>query len=147
MALVGDFGAAKAEADPDREPEQFGFFGEVFTITPRTPGVGPLMDFAEAAQSDDTGLKGLVAMKGLLRSCIAGEDFDRFWQSVIRNDVDAELLMHVCDKVYEVISGRPTVSPTGSAGGRSTTSQPSRSRSSRHAELGLVPVDEVSLTG
>lgn len=148
MAVVGEFGAARAEAKRT-EPDQIVFFGETFTIADEV-GVVALCDFAEAALSgaDTSEMTGMAAMKNFVRDTIAPQDFDRFWQTAGKNKADADLLMAVVARVYEVISGRPTESPSGSAPGPSATSPSSSASSSRRAELGLVPVgDLATLTG
>lgn len=149
MAIVGEFGAARREADPNREPDQIIFYGEKFTLADRV-GVGPLADFAEAASSglDSADMEGLAAIKDMLRDCLADGEFARFWRSVKANRVPGDELVAVCGKVYAVISGRPTVSPSDSSDGRSTTSQSSSASSTRRAALGLVPVEQaMGLTG
>lgn len=147
MAIVGEFGAAKREASPDREPDQIIFYGERFTIASET-GTMPLLEFAAAAEqgADASDMRGLAAMHALFEDCLIPEDWPRFKAVARENKADADVLLAVCGRVYEVISGRPTQQPSDSAGGLSTTSlSPSPSPSLR-AELGLVPVSEL-LTG
>lgn len=146
MAIVGDFAAARHAQSA--EPDQIRYCGELFTIASEV-GAAPLMDYAEAVQAgvDSESLGGLAAMKGMLRDCLAEDEWPRFWEATRANKVDGETLSLVCAKVYEVISGRPTVSPSDSSDGRSSTSPSSSSWSSRRESLGLVPVDGRVLTG
>lgn len=148
--IVGEFGAAKAEVKKAQgEPDQLTFYGETFTIADEV-GVMPLLEFAAAADAgtDAGDLAGLAAMHALLRDCLAEGEWARFRAVARDNKADADTLLAVCSKVYEVISGRPTESPTGSAGGQSSPSPSSSPSSMRKAALGLVPVDQVTdLTG
>lgn len=149
--IVGEFGAAKAEVKKAHgdEPDEFKFYGETFTIADEV-GIMPLMEFAAAADAgaDAAELAGLSAMHDLLRDCLADGEWNRFRTSAKKNKTDPDTLLAVCIRVYEVISGRPTVLPSGSAGGQSSASQSSSPSSMRKAALGLVPVDQVvDLTG
>lgn len=149
MAVVGEFGAARAEAKKaSAEPDQIRFYGETFTIADEV-GTMPLLEFAAAAAEgrDASEMEGLAAMHGLLRDCLVEQDWPRFVATATKNKADADTLLAVCSRVYEVISGRPTESPTASADGQSTTSPSSSPSSSRRADLGLVPVDALTLTG
>lgn len=149
MGVVGEFGAARREADPNREPDQIRFYGELFAIADRV-GLAPLADFAEAASAgvDSDTMEGLVAVKDMLRDCLAEGEFDRFWRCVKANRVNGEELVEVCGAVYAVIAARPTESPSDSSDGRSTTSPSSSPSSTRRAALGLVPVEQaMGLTG
>lgn len=142
MALIGEFGAAAREADPNAEPDQFKFYGELFTVADQV-GAMPLLRFAavadSGAQADE--LAGLAAMHELLRDCLAPGDWPRFQKVAADHKADAEELMQVCGAVYQAITGRPTQRPSASADGSSTTTASSRAPSSSEASspLGAVP--------
>lgn len=140
--IIGEFGAAQRELKNTGEPQQFTFYGETFTIADEV-GTMPLLEFAAAAEdgTDSSELRGLAAMHALLKDCLIEGDWPRFRESAKRNKADADTLLSVCTRVYEVISGRPTESPTGSADGQSTSSPSSSPSATRRESLGLVPVD------
>ena len=142
--IVGDFGAAKAELARQGEPDTFLFFGETFTVAAEVGGM-PLMEFAAAADAgvDSDSLAGLAAMHAMIEDCLVDGEWSRFKTAAKRNKASADLLMDVCAKLYEVISGRPTESPSGSAGGPSMTSPSAKPPSTRAASLGLVPISEL----
>ena len=145
--IVGEFGAARVALNRT-EPDTFVFFGETFTMADEV-GTMPLLEFAAAADAgtDASEMAGLAAMHALLRDCLVDEDWSRFRAVAKKNKADAPVLLEVCTRVYEVISGRPTELPTGSAGGQSSSSPSSSPSAARKAALGLVPVDMVDLTG
>lgn len=143
MALIGEFGAAARDADPDVEPDQFKFYGELFTVAERV-GAMPLLRFAAVAdggaQAEE--MAGLAAMHELLRDCLAPGDWSRFQKVASDNKAEAEELMGVCGAVYEAITGRPTKRPSVSAAGSSITTESSREPSSSVAFLPPIQQDE-----
>lgn len=145
--IVGEFGAARAALNRTA-PDTLLFFGETFTLADEV-GTMPLLEFAAAADAgtDASEMAGLAAMHALLRDCLVDEDWARFRSVAKKNKADTDTLLQVCTRVYEVISGRPTESPTGSSGGQSSPSPSSSPSAARKAALGLVPVDQVDLTG
>ena len=142
MALIGEFGAAVRDADPSVEPDQFKFYGELFTVAERV-GAMPLLRFAAVADSGAHAdeMAGLAAMHELLRDCLAPGDWSRFQKVAADNKADAEELMAVCGAIYEAVTGRPTQRPAASAVGSSPTSESSRvpSSSAASSPLGNVP--------
>lgn len=151
MAVVGEFGQVKREQDKARtgEVDTIVFFGETFTIADSV-GFMPLMSFAHAASSglDTNDMAGMKAMRDMLRDCLAEGEWPRFEECSTVNKADAELLMAVTAKVYEVVAARPTESPTGSPDGQSSATPSSNSSASLRASLGLVPVEQaMGLTG
>lgn len=127
MPNIGTFGAAAREADPEVEPDTFGFFGETFEVADRV-GAMPLLRFASVAeqgtQAED--LAGLAAMHELLRDCLASGEWPRFQKVAADNKASAEELMAVCGAVYQAVTGRPTRQPSDSSDGLSTTGESSR---------------------
>ena len=131
MAFLGEFGAAKRDADPDREVDTFKFYGEEFTVADRV-GAMPLLRFAAAAVSgaDSAEAEGLSAMHDLLRDCLPADDWRRFQQVAEENKADGDELLAISRTVYQAISGRPTRRPSDSSDGPSSTGASSRVPSS-----------------
>lgn len=129
--LIGEFGAAARDADPDVEPDTFLFYSETFTVADRV-GAMPLLRFAAVAdggaQAEE--MAGLAAMHELLRDCLAPGDWARFQKVASDNKVEAEELMQVCGAVYEAVSGRPTRRPSASVGGSLSGTASSKAPSS-----------------
>lgn len=141
--IVGDFGAAKV-ALAREEPDTFLFYGETFTVADEI-GAMPLMEFAAAAEAgvDSNSLDGLAAMHSMIADCMVDGDWSRFKQTARKHKASGDELLEVCTKLYEVISGRPSESPSASAPGPSATSPTSSVAQSRAASLGLVPVADL----
>lgn len=166
MALIGEFGAAARDADPNVEPDEFRFYGHSFGVAQEV-GAMPLLRFAAIAdagtQADE--LAGLAAMYELLRDCLVPEPVEvatgrmvevegqmvaemrtlhgwpKFQKVAADNKVDADELMRVCGAVYQAITGRPTRRPSASADGSPETTESSREPSFSEASspLGNVP--------
>lgn len=136
MTFLGEFGAAKREQDPDREPDTFKFYGDQFTVADRV-GAMPLLRFAAAAQSgaDSSEQEGLSAMHDLLRDCLSPADWRRFQQVASDNRADGDELLGICRAVYQALSGRPTRRPSDSSDGPSPTGESSKESLSSVASL------------
>jgi len=149
MALIGEFGAALDEVErkvnPNREPDEFRFYGETFQIADEV-GVIPLLKFGHAAASglDTSDMEGLDAMYSMLRDCLAEGQFSRFLEVGEKNKADADTLLRLVSEVYRVVSGRPTVRPSDSSDGRPPTSPSSSTPYSKRESLGLVPVSTLA---
>ncbi len=96
------------------------FFGERLALNPDVSEFA-IMEFAEAAadgQDGDT-MAGLASLLRLVRECIAEDDRARFTQLARKNRAGAEALTAV------LTSGpgteRPTVAPSDSSDGRTST--------------------------
>ena len=118
MASIGRFGVA-------REPVEGDTF-EWFEHTIRTnPAFGELeiADFMEAAEviSEEDGVRAYSLVKGTLRAMVLEEDFDKFYATAKRERQGVEDLMTLILAVVEVAAGRPTVRPSDSSDGPSTT--------------------------
>src|SRR5690348_16012913 len=102
--------------------DQVKFCGEQFTIADKI-GLMPLMRFAKVGKAgvDSDSLEGLVAMYDLLEQCLAPEEWQRFQNTADLNRADADELLAVVTKVFEVLSERPTSRPSDSSDGPSTT--------------------------
>jgi hypothetical protein len=111
-------------------------------------GLMPLLRFAHAsAKGVDSGdMQGLAAMYEVIRDCIDEPEWDRFQQHAIDTKAESEELLQVVSDVIEVLSARPTGSPSGSANGRRRTSANSKGSSPRtdmsHGE-GMTSVDSL----
>lgn len=136
MALIGEFEVAVKQADPNREPDQFKFCGELFTVSDRDLTV-TLGRFARAAQSglDTAEMDGLAAMMGLIEAVVIDEDRARFLDLAERKGADPEVLFKIVQAVVEAQTGRPTEQPSDSSAGLSTTGESSKALS----PLGAVP--------
>jgi hypothetical protein len=134
VALLGEFGKALQEADPDREPDTFLFFGETFTV-PAYISALPLMEYAAAANArvDSKSIEGLAAMHSLIRACVVADDWARFQTVATANAADDEDLLQVCRAVMAAATARPTVRPSGSSDGPPSTGASSKEPSSSDA--------------
>lgn len=143
MAIVGEFGEALRQLDPDREPDIIVFYGEQFRLADSV-GIMPLMKFAHVAAAgiDSSELAGLDAIYTWLQDCLDEGEWPRFEAHAIRSKAPDDVLVAVAMKASEVISGRPTVSPSVSSDGQSATSPSSSTPATRRASLGLVPVEQ-----
>lgn len=146
MAVVGDFTPAET-TDPNSDPDEFTFCGETFEI-PATVGTGRVMRFAwlikgalaqasrgenelrkalteeyrtkarmEIAESD---ISATAAMYDLLLACLGEGQIDRFVSIADANGVTQGGYTEVCDRIQEVIAGRPTRRSADSSAGPST---------------------------
>jgi hypothetical protein len=142
MALIGEFNVAVKQDTPDREPDQFKFEGELFTVADDINFVA-LGRFASAANSgmDSAEMEGLAAMIDLISSVVVDEDRDRFLSLASRKRADGELLMQIVQAVIESQTGRPTEQPSGSPDGLSTTGESSKDASSSEASLSPIQRD------
>lgn len=142
MAKLGEFGAALKELDPDAEKDTFTYFGEEFEIAGVLP---PMLMFQLAAamtgKVDET--EGMAALWEAFRVALGNEEFNHLYRIAVEKRDSTESLMSVVMAIYQADAGRPTVEPSGSSHGQSTTS-PSSSTSSTHPALaGLTPVSEL----
>lgn len=136
MALLGEFEVAAREADPDREPDQFKLNGELFTVSDRDLTI-VFAKFARAATSglDTADMEGLAAMLDMLEGIVVDEDQPRLVNLSKRIGLDGEKLMEIIQAVIEAKTGRPTVQPSGSPAGLSTTGVSSKAPSSSAVSL------------
>lgn len=127
MPIIGEFEVAARAVDPAREPDQFRFCGELFTVTQNDLTV-PLGRFAQVARAgihaDD--MQGLAAMLDVLEASVIDADRERFLQTASRHGADAEVLFDIITAVIEVHAGRPTPLPSDSSDGQSTTGESSK---------------------
>lgn len=101
--------------------DQVEFCGERFTIADKI-GLMPLMRFAKVGKAgvDSDSLEGLVAMYDLLEQCLSPAEWQRFQDTADKHRADADELLAVVTKVFEVLSERPTSRPSDSSDGPST---------------------------
>jgi hypothetical protein len=95
-------------------------------------GDAPIMDFAEIAEQgiDSNEMRGLAAMKSLLRNCLTTEDFAKFWRHATEIRAGSDEMMALVKDTYEALSGRPTVRPSVSSDGEPSTVVSSEAASS-----------------
>lgn len=105
--------------------------GQTYRVADRI-GDAALMDFAEVAEQgvDSNEMKGLAAMKALLRSCLTTEDFARFWRQVHETRAQSDEIMELVHDTYAAVSGRPTKRPSDSSDGQQPTPVSSEAGSS-----------------
>lgn len=148
MAFHGDFAAAEQDAARDAgvpaEPDTFGFKGEVFTLRDRI-GAMTLMQFAAVAVKGvhASDMEGLAAVYRMLEDVVAVEDWQRFMDVAREHAASDDELLFVIKQAIQVIANRPTVRPSGSPGGPSSTTASSRDDSSPAAPSpldGMTPV-------
>lgn len=94
-------------------------------------GLMPLLHLAVAGKQgiDASSDAGLVAMYEVLRDCIDESEWARFERHAIDTKADSDDLMKVVAHVIEVLSARPTKSPSGSSAGRRQISASSKGSS------------------
>lgn len=132
---VGSFGAARDRSlrlqSAQVEPDEFDFCGQSFRVAEEV-GAMPLLRFAAAAGQglDSESLDGLVAMMEMIRDTIHPDDWTRFQRVATDEKAGGDLLMEVCQALYQHIAARPTVRPTDSSSGPSATSSDSNPPSS-----------------
>lgn len=134
MGLIGEFGAAARDADPDVEPDTFTYCGETFTVKNRV-GAMPMLRFAHIAMGDVEAetMEGLDAMYRLITSCVVKADLPRFERVAEDSEADTSELMEICSALYVAVSGRPTSRPSDSADGSPKTGESSKVPSSSKA--------------
>lgn len=111
-------------------------------------GLMPLLRFAHASAKgvDSNDMQGLAAMYEVIRDCIDDAEWDRFQQHAIDTKAESEELLQVVSDVIEVLSARPTGSPSGSSNGRRPISQNSKGSSPKTdtpLPEGLTSVDSL----
>lgn len=146
MPSLGDFTAfdVAAEQAEQVEPDTFTFHGETFTVAEQVSSI-PMMRLAKAASAglDSSDVEGLLALHDFLEQTLIPGDFTRFCDVVMRNKVSDDTVLAIAQKVYEVISGRPTKRLPSSTPGQPPTSRASKP-SLALANAGLTPEDMVS---
>jgi hypothetical protein len=110
------------------------FKGRVFRVA-HSFGLMPLLRFAHMAKGgmnvDD--MDALVAIYDVLRQAIHDDDWDAFQQYATDTRADADELLSMVKDAIGVMTQRPTVRPTDSSAGPSTTTPSSSADSSSPA--------------
>lgn len=133
MAVIGQFGAAVAEADPNPEPDTFVFYGDTFTVREQVSAL-PLMKYAHAAvQNSSNEAYELAAIYEFIRSTVLPEEWDRFERVAIDNAADEAVLIQVTRAIYMAVTSRPTKRPSDSSAGPQPTTNGSNPGSSSPA--------------
>lgn len=135
MANLGEFGAALAELDPNREKDTFTFFGREFTVEAEMP---PMLHFQIAAvmsgKLDDT--EGAAAMWEAQSISLGAEQFAAFYRLAIEKRADLDSLMMLTMALFQGGSGHPTVEVSDSPVGLLPTSQSSNTSPSAPPAFG-----------
>lgn len=138
---IGEFGVAKREADPDREPDTFGFCGQEFTISDDGSAL-PVLEWIEAT-ADDLKISDPRALEitlRLIRGTIAPGDWQRFKRVAETNKAQVSDLLGIVYGIWEARSGRPTVRSSDSSDGPSDTGESSTAPSSSAASSDPTPI-------
>lgn len=149
MTFHGEFAAAAQDAADDaagtREPDTFGFYGEVFAMRDRV-GLMTLMQFAAVAvKGVEVGdMEGLLAVHRMLEDVLVPEDWSRFQDHARAVAASEDDLLAVVRKAMTAISARPTERPSDSSDGPSSTTESSREPSSYRAPVDLSEMTDVS---
>lgn len=154
MARLGEFGAAQHELSG--EQDEFGFFGETFTVVSAIPPMLMLQLGAAATGKIDES-EGFAAMWEALRCSltkpasgdVAADDsqFTRLYKMAVEKECELDSLMRLVFALFEAQGGRPTKQVSASSPGQSPTS-PSSSSSVTHPALShLRSVDDLIQTG
>lgn len=110
------------------------FFGQTFALRPKVSEYA-FAKFARAAARgvDGDTAQGMSAMLTLLEKCITPEDWQRFDRTAEDNDATTEQIMAVIvgalQQTVEPATDRPTVQPSDSSDGLSSTEPKSGSSS------------------
>jgi hypothetical protein len=131
VASIGSFKVAKktiADSRKKAEPDTFDFEDQTFTIIDGQPSALPLMELADAVQSNaaENSFPALAAMYQMLQACIVPDDWGRFRRTIMTAHADVDDVWPIVEAVYGVVSGRPTERPSGSPDGPSTTGPTSK---------------------
>lgn len=122
MANLGSFGKPLETHEVD--PDTFDYFGHSIRVSPDLSLI-TLIDFLEIAndvdETEEDGLKALLAMKTFLRKTVVPEDFDAFWKAAEDNHQTLEDRIVVANQIFAAVAQRPTLRSTGSSDGPSTT--------------------------
>jgi hypothetical protein len=132
MAHLGSLGTSKPG-----DSITFDYFGEQITANVVTDL--DYMDFMEeigALTPDNPQSQRLV--KDFARLCF-GDSFDTFWRLAKDNRQSQEDVFDVLTKIVEASTGRPTVQPSGSSDGQSSTEAKSTVGSSLEERLAGRP--------
>jgi hypothetical protein len=143
MANLGEFGAAKREAEPSKAVrDTFTFCGESFEVRDYIPGMLSMELGSWAVGQVSNGFEGFASCLQALRVAL-GEDYDRFHGLTIKHRSTEDEIIALTFVILGAQSGRPTEEPEGSSDGQPETS-PSSSTSSSHPALAhLRPVSEL----
>lgn len=113
------------------EPDTFGFKGSVFTLRDAI-GAMTLMQFAAVAVKGvhASDMEGLAAVYRMLEDVVAADDWQRFQDVARASAATDDELLAVIKQAIQAIAARPTVRPSGSPDGPSSTMGSSRGDSS-----------------
>ncbi len=109
----------------------FDYFGVIIRVNPTASDldlVGFMLEAAEVDEVDEN--KAVQATARYLKGLIHTDDWDTFWRQAKANRQVLPDLLKLGEKIVEAVSEVPTVSPTGSFGGRQTTNSKSKAASS-----------------
>jgi hypothetical protein len=134
MASLGEFGAARTEADPERERDTFTFCGVEFLVAEQMDPLA-LLEFGEAAASglDGDDPAGMAAVLALIRASVDEADWPKFRKTVRQHRPPIDDLMAMAMAVVQRETGRPTVPASDSSSGSSATGESSKALSSSAA--------------
>lgn len=116
MASLGSLGREYDPADVT-----FDWFGTEIRCNEEISQTA-LVDYMEkAATIDQESAEAISFTKDFLRACIHADDFDTYWSLALKHRQEIEDHMRVAKSVIEAATKRPTLQPSESAGGQSTS--------------------------
>lgn len=127
-----DYELARRERNAKREPNQVVMGGEEFTLLPTIP-ISAGFDLVDAPEPDrDPSMESeaIRALCSFIRLALVDEDQPRFDALLARRQdaVDGADIVAYGEMLTAVYTGRPTVPPSGSSGGRRRSGQTSKPR-------------------
>jgi len=143
MASLGTFGAVVREYEPPTDPDTFELCGGTFRVVGEIPGMVELK-LGAALTGKIGGLEGDAALYEALRHALTvpereadgktvgadASEWDRFYEVATTKGAAGEWLTALVLNILAAQVGRPTVRPSTSSDGRSTTSTNSSASSS-----------------
>lgn len=124
--MLGDFGIERPQVD-----EQFGYFGTVIRVNPDVSDLSIIEMFREVGAAQDDAAVG--TNRKIAATLVHADDLDVFMETAIRNRQTIEDLVQVGLNIIEALTARPTLLPSGSSDGQSTTDANSTADSSSRA--------------
>jgi len=132
MASLGTLGTPRDAIEPD----VFEWFGSTVRTSPEITDLAlvDFMDLAGGIDYDDPrqATSAIGVVKGFLRELIHPDDFDEFWRLAKSNRQGVEDVLAVGQRIVAAFTDRPTMRPTDSSVG------PSSTRTSLRSDVGSI---------
>jgi len=131
---------ARRERAENRDPLVFEINGEDFTCQAEMSEF-VLMELASAGTSSGSSMEASTAFITFIRDVLEPESYSRFRALAIAEKWTVEDMLPFVQEAVEQISARPTISPSDSPDGPSTTSTPSKENSSSESVADATVAD------